>query len=92
MKEKKSIVFYHEDWEYFKLLTNEELGKLMRCVFFYETEGIAPGGLDDKEELIFTVLKQHLDRDRERYNKICQRNKNIALNRWKNVKEKADKQ
>ena len=38
MKIRKHFYMYHDYWTMLRLLTDEELGKLMRAIFLYETE------------------------------------------------------
>ena len=87
MKLKKSFVLYHDYWNWFRLLTDEELGQLMRAIFSYERDQILPASLNEKTEIAFCMIKEVLDRDREKYELICNRNKEIAKLRWKKMKE-----
>lgn len=84
MKIKKSFTLYHDYWDWLNLLTNEELGMLIRGVFLYEREKILPTNLDDKTEMAFSMVRERLDRDREKYESICNRNSETAKLRWKN--------
>ena len=56
------------------LLTNDQAGKLMRCIFKYQRTGKYP-----KDEQILDVamagLTPQFDRDNEHYEMICERNK-----------------
>ena len=87
MKVKKSFVLYHDYWNWFTLLSDEELGKLIRAVFRYEREKILPEKLGEKTEIAFFMIKDTLDRDREKYEIVCNRNKEIAKLRWKKMKD-----
>ncbi len=87
MIQKKSFVMYHDYWEWLKLLSNEELGMLLRCVFAYEREQTLPKELNGKLEMAFAMIKENLDRDREKYEVVCKRNKEVAKLRWKKMQE-----
>lgn len=87
MKQKKSFVLYHDYWEWFKLLTDEELGKLLRAIYLYEREQEMPKGLDIKLEMAFTMIKEALDRNRIKYEQVCNRNKEVAKLRWQKMRE-----
>lgn len=87
MKLKNSFVMYHDYWDWFRLLTDEELGMLIRALFIYETEHREPSALDEKLNLIFCIIKDNLDRDRAKYEAVCNKNKNNAKLRWQKTKD-----
>lgn len=87
MKPKKSFIMYHDYWEWLKLLSDEELGKLIHTIFDYEREQIIPEGLEIKLSMAFAMIKETLDRDREKYEVVCNRNKEIARMRWQKMQE-----
>ena len=84
---KKSFVMYHDYWNWFKLLTDEELGKLVRAVFLYEREQNEPQSLDEKLDILFCMIKETLDYDRAKYESVCNKNKANAKLRWQRSKE-----
>ena len=86
-KEKKSFIMYTDYWQWFKLLSDAELGHLTRAVFDYERNGILPQDLDEKESIAFAMVKENLDRDKIKYEATCLRNQQIAKARWKKLKE-----
>ena len=47
-----------------------------------ETEGAIPVSLDEKLSLIFYMVKDTLDRDKDRYTAVCNKNKENAKLRW----------
>lgn len=87
MKLKKSFLLYYDYWEWFKLLTDEELGKLLRAIFIYEREGETPKNFDPKLEMAFVMIKETLDRDKLKYEQVCNRNKEVAKIRWQKIKD-----
>lgn len=82
MKQKKSFTLYQEYWEWLKLLTDEELGHLLRAIYIYEREHVMPQNLTAPTALAFSVIKNKLDSDRSAYEKICSQNKQKARLRW----------
>ncbi|MBR5234066.1 MAG: hypothetical protein IKW03_07630 [Clostridia bacterium] len=82
MKTKKSFVLYHDYWNWFRLLTNEEIGLVLRGIFYYEKERVFPEFLTDKTLLVFQMIKESLDKDREKYENICNKNRENAKLRW----------
>ena len=87
LKPKKSFIMYHDYWEWLRLLTNEELGKLMNIIFAYEREQKLPCNLEGKLEMAFAMIKESLDRDRAKYEVVCNRNKEIARMRWEKLQD-----
>lgn len=61
-------------------LSNEELGELFRAIFQYVNEKTIPE-LSHSAKIIFPIFKKTLDKNEEKYQKICERNK---INRNKN--------
>lgn len=87
MKIKKSFVLYHDYWNWFNLLTDDELGKLIRAIFIYEKERVEPVNLNENIRIAFFMIKDTLDRDRAKYEAVCNRNKENARLRWQKSKE-----
>ena len=73
-KEKKSFLMYLDYEEQFALLTDEQLGQLLRTVMEYERTQIVPE-LDGIVKMAFSFIKAQLDRDREKYEDRCAKNK-----------------
>ena len=70
---KESFILYNSFYEPIKYLSDEQLGKLFRAIFNYSSTGEIT---EDKEILIaFMFIKNQLDLDNEKYQKICERNK-----------------
>ncbi len=87
MKVKKSFVLYHDFRNWFSLLTDEELGRLIRAIFDYAINGTLPEKLNEKEQIAFYMVRDTLDRDREKYERVCNRNKENARVRWEKMKK-----
>lgn len=87
MKVKKSFVLYHDFRNWFSLLTDEELGRLIRAIFDYEMNKTLPENLNEKEQIAFLMVRDTLDRDREKYERVCNRNKENARVRWEKMKK-----
>ncbi len=86
MKQKKSFMLYLDYWNSFKLMTDEELGKLLRFLYIYEREGKTPQTNNEKLLFAFAMIKENLDRDRQKYKEVCQRNKETAIKRWEKMR------
>lgn len=72
--DKNSFLMYLDYEEQFNLLTDEQIGQLMRAIIKYEKSGEIPE-LDGMLKMAFSFIKTQLDRDREKYNKKCEKNK-----------------
>lgn len=73
-KEKKSFVMYLDYEEQFNMLTDEELGVLIRAIIEYEKTKEIPK-LDGIVKMAFSFIKGQLDRDREKYDEKCKKNR-----------------
>ena len=59
---KKSFLLYNSYSEQFELLTDEQLGKLIRGIFTYTDSGKIPE-LDSVSKMAFSFMKSQVDRD-----------------------------
>ena len=76
--DKNSFLIYLDYEEQFNLLNNEEIGILMRAIIKYEKTREIPK-LEGMVKMAFSFIKTQLDRDREKYNKKCEKNKENGL-------------
>lgn len=75
--DKSSFLFYLDYEEQLNLLTDEQIGQLMRAIIRYEkTKNISE--LDGMLKMAFSFIKTQLDRDREKYKAKCEKNKENA--------------
>lgn len=79
MAEKKSFLIYRDWNNFFKLLTDEELGVMFRAIFNYALNDIEPNFDNVGMVWVFSILKGHLDRDKDKYKVICERNKRNGI-------------
>ena len=71
---KDSFILYQEHKEIFETLTDEEAGKLIKAIFEYEDTG-QTNELDKSLKLAFIPIKNALDRNKDKYEKVVERNK-----------------
>lgn len=69
--EKTSFLMYIEYQELLEDLTDEELGKLLRAIFEYETTKKEPN-FTGLLKMAFNFIKANLNRDRKKYDKRCE--------------------
>lgn len=72
--DKSSFLIYLDYEEQFNLLTDEQLGQLMRAIMKYEKTREIPQ-LEGMLKMAFSFIKTQLDRDREKYEKQCEKNR-----------------
>ncbi len=73
-QDKKSFIMYLDYEEQFNMLTDLELGKLIRAIIEYEKTKEIPK-LDGIVKMAFSFIKGQLDRDREKYDEKCRKNR-----------------
>ena len=78
---KDSFILYQEHEEIFNELTNEEAGKLIKAIFEYERTGQIQE-LDKSLKIALIPIKNTLDKNREKYEKVVERNKQNIQKRW----------
>lgn len=87
--DKISFLIYLDYEEQFNLLTDEELGQLMRAIIQYEKTEKIPQ-LDGIVKMAFSFIKQQLDRDKEKWQEEKQKRseagKKGMAKRWGNSK------
>lgn len=78
---KDSFILYQEQKEIFEVLTDEEAGKLIKAIFEYEESG-QTSDLDKSLKIAFIPIKNILDKNKEKYEKVVERNKQNIQKRW----------
>lgn len=82
---KKSFILYYDSLSVIDKMTDEQVGKLLRMMKSYHNgnEYICN---DFSVELVFEQFRNQFDRDKEKYQSVCERNKKIADERWNKQK------
>ena len=74
---KKSFIMYSNYRKFLSMLSDTEIAELMRAIFcFVENEEVPK--LDSKTEICFAVITDQIERDREKYDKVCERRANAG--------------
>lgn len=60
---KTSFILYTEYEELINQLSDEQCGQLFKSVFSYNNNGELPEKLDTVTKIVFTVIRQDLDRN-----------------------------
>lgn len=74
---RKSFIIHIDSLDVLPDLTDEQAGQLFKAVHMYQKTG--EHGLTGIMAAIFVSFKNQFDRDIEKYQKICERNKNNGL-------------
>ena len=74
IEERNSFQLYHNFYNQFKLLGMEERGQLITAIFEYAKDKREQKELSPLVNMAFSCMKDTLDRDREKYARICERN------------------
>ncbi len=85
--DKNSFLMYLDYEEQFNLLTDEQIGQLMRAIIKYEKTGVVLE-LEGMLKIAFSFIKTQLDRDREKWQeekkKRSEAGKRGMSRRWNN--------
>ncbi|MBE6939721.1 MAG: hypothetical protein E7457_02720 [Ruminococcaceae bacterium] len=80
-KQPPGVMVYFDLQPGLRHLTNEEKGLLLQAMLDYGQTGELPQ-LEGAPALVWDFVQPRLDRDRERYERVCRRNRDNARRRW----------
>lgn len=83
MANKKSFILYYDSLDVIEELTDEQVWKLFRKMKSYYNWNTYKTK-DKIVDIVFIQFKNQFDRDLEKYEKICERNKQNIEKRWLN--------
>ena len=73
---RKSFILYLDNAIIFDQLNDEESGKLIKAIFKYQSSGVTPDfSKNPALAMGFSVFKMSLDRDSEKYQERCEKNR-----------------
>ena len=78
---------YHSYLKSIEPLNDAERGRLFTALLEYSATGAAPD-LRGNERFIFPTMKEQIDRDVEKYNAKCDKNRENVLRRYTNANER----
>ena len=76
---------YHSMLDATRKLSDAEVGRLFRGLLHYSATGEQPINLQGREEIVFDIFSQQIDRDVEKYNAACERNKRNVTSRYQSL-------
>ena len=84
-KEQKGFVVYGDVHAVVDELTDEQTGKLFKAMITYFTTGKAPK-FDGIMKYVWIPIRQQMDRDKEKYDAKCEKNRAKIQKYWDSVK------
>jgi hypothetical protein len=69
-----SFIMYTENAEQIDMLNDEQAGVLLKAVMHYQM-GLDVPEMDGMVSIVFSVLRQRLDRDSAKYEEVCEKRK-----------------
>ena len=79
MKKPQAVNFFIDSLKELDLLTDEQTGKLLKALLRYAENGEEPDFSDDKAiMLMFSMMSRRIDRDFERYSKVCEKRSEVG--------------
>ena len=87
MGTKKSFIVYYSWRNIFKRLSKEQKGELITTIFDYAIDEKEPDFSDLALGIAFDIVKDTLDRDGEKYEKICNARSEGIKKRWADNKK-----
>lgn len=85
-KEQKGFIVYGDIKEVIDELPDEQTAQLFRGMVNYFVEGRDPE-FSGSLKYIFIPIRQQMDRNAERYEKKCEKNRENVKKRWERTKE-----
>lgn len=76
-----SFILYTSDYQLIEGLTDEQLGQLTRALFIYARDGEVIN-LEPVVRMAFAFIKDKIDRNQQKYQKKCERNRENIRKRW----------
>lgn len=86
-KQKDSFLMYYEWEDAFADLDDQQLGELLRAIFAYEKRKEEYTGADGAVRLVMRFVQRTLDRNQEKYQQVCARNRRNIAKRWQSDPE-----
>lgn len=79
--EKKSVILYLNAIEQWNMLSDDQAGVLIKALLRYSKTGDRLETSDGALAMAFSFMAAQIDRDSDKYNQKCEKNRQIALER-----------
>lgn len=78
-RESVGFVMYRDYMEYFGFLSVDEKAEVLDAIFAYAFSGKATENMSRTASLVFAFIKNQIDRDHDKYEKKCEKNRKNGL-------------
>lgn len=85
-----SFILYTSYYALIEGLTDEQLGQLTRAIFLYARDGKTIK-LEPVVRMAFAFIKDNIERNQDKYQAKCEKNRQIALERERKKREAREK-
>ena len=85
-----SFILYTSYYAIIEWLTDEQLGQLTRAIFLYARDGEIIS-LEPVVRMAFAFIKDNIERNQDKYQAKCEKNRQIALERERKKREAREK-
>ena len=85
-----SFILYTSYYALIEGLTDEQLGQLTRAIFLYARDGRTTS-LEPVVRMAFAFIKDNIERNQDKYQAKCEKNRQIALERERKKREAREK-
>lgn len=85
-----SFILYTSYYAIIEGLTDQQLGQLMRAIFIYARDG-EQIQLEPVVRMAFSFIKDNIERNQDKYQAKCEKNRQIALERERKKREAREK-
>ena len=85
-----SFILYTSYYALIEGLTDEQLGQLTRAIFLYARDGKTIN-LEPVVRMAFAFIKDNIERNKDKYQSKCEKNRQIALERERKKRESREK-
>ena len=85
-KDQKGFIVYGDIQPVLKELDDNQVAQLFRGMVDYFVDGMDPA-FDGVLKFVFIPIRQQMDRDAEKYEKKCERNRENVKKRWNKDKD-----
>ena len=88
-KDQKGFIVYGDNQEVVNRLSDEDAGRLLKGMLNYFADGAEPD-FDGILEFVFIPIRQQMDRDMDKYETKCEKNRANANKRWNDMRTDAN--
>lgn len=76
------FIMHFDSEDSVRMLRDGEAGKLLKALYSYNCHGVLPENLKGGAAILFAQFRAQHDRDRERYQRKCETNRENIEKRW----------